>query len=80
MKIAPRLLFWAQMYSAVLSAATQVGVLRWMLGHIENLCSPTNTQRFTCNGTKVVYNVSVIWVSFFFRASQFSPSLVIHTR
>lgn len=61
MKIAPRLLFWAQMYSAVLSAATQVGVLRWMLGHIENLCSPTNTQRFTCNGTKVVYNVSVIW-------------------
>ncbi|KAL8286132.1 hypothetical protein RQP46_004620 [Phenoliferia psychrophenolica] len=61
MHIAPRLLFWAQMYSTVLSAATQVGVLRWMLGNIEDLCSSTNTQRFTCAGTKVVYNASVIW-------------------
>ncbi|KAK4700387.1 hypothetical protein P7C70_g5860, partial [Phenoliferia sp. Uapishka_3] len=61
MKIEPRLLFWAQMYSAVLSAATQVGVLRWMLGNIKDLCSSKNTQRFTCQGTKVVYNASVIW-------------------
>ena len=34
-----------------------------MIGHIENLCSPTNTQRFTCNGAKVVYSASLIWGS-----------------
>lgn len=31
------------------------------MGHIPNLCKSTNTQRFTCNGTKVVYNSSLIW-------------------
>ncbi|GAA6016258.1 hypothetical protein JCM10207_000448 [Rhodosporidiobolus poonsookiae] len=61
MKIAPRLLFSAQVYAAVLSAAVQTGVLRWMQGHIENLCHSDNSARFTCAGTKVVYNASVIW-------------------
>lgn len=32
-----------------------------MIGNIENLCDPDNTQRFTCAGSKVVYNASVIW-------------------
>lgn len=36
-------------------------VLRWMYGNITDLCKPTNTQRFTCNGAKVVYNASLIW-------------------
>ena len=36
-------------------------VLRWMIGHIPNLCESTNTQRFTCNGAKVVYSASLIW-------------------
>ncbi|OCF33178.1 OPT family small oligopeptide transporter [Kwoniella heveanensis BCC8398] len=61
MKIPPRTLFFAQLYSTVLAAAVQTGVLRWMMGHIENLCHPTNKQRFTCNGAKVVYQASIIW-------------------
>lgn len=32
-----------------------------MLGNIDKLCEPTNTQRFTCNGAKVMYNSSLIW-------------------
>lgn len=32
-----------------------------MLGHIQNLCSPTNTNRFICAGAKVYYNASLIW-------------------
>lgn len=32
-----------------------------MLGHITDLCESTNTQRFTCNGAKVMYNASLIW-------------------
>ncbi|WVQ64639.1 OPT family small oligopeptide transporter [Kwoniella botswanensis] len=61
MKIPPRTLFFAQIYSTVLAAAVQTGVLRWMIGHIEDLCSPTNKNRFTCAGAKVVYNASIIW-------------------
>ncbi|KAJ5141069.1 hypothetical protein N7526_002064 [Penicillium atrosanguineum] len=37
------------------------GVLRWMLGHITDLCDPDNKQRFTCSGAKVMYNASLIW-------------------
>ncbi|KAF8917594.1 OPT oligopeptide transporter [Mucidula mucida] len=61
MKVPPRTLFTAQIYSSVLAAAVQVGVFRWMLGNIENLCATDNTARFTCAGTRVVYNASLIW-------------------
>ncbi|KAJ7481221.1 OPT oligopeptide transporter [Mycena galericulata] len=61
MKVSPRVLFAAQIYSSILSCLTQVGVFRWMLGHIDELCSPSNTDRFTCSGTRVVYNASLIW-------------------
>lgn len=36
-------------------------VLRWMIGNIKGLCQPTNPDRFTCAGAKVVYNASLIW-------------------
>ncbi|KAH6891476.1 small oligopeptide transporter-like protein [Thelonectria olida] len=61
MKIPPRVLFFGQIYATILATATQTGVLRWMIGHIDDLCNPKNTQRFTCAGSKVVYNASVIW-------------------
>ncbi|KAJ7074114.1 OPT oligopeptide transporter [Mycena amicta] len=60
-KVSPRVLFAAQIYSSILATLTQVGVFRWMLGHIDDLCSTTNADRFTCNGTRVVYNASLIW-------------------
>ncbi|KAK1765150.1 glutathione transporter 1 [Phialemonium atrogriseum] len=63
MKIPPRVLFVGQVYSSILATLTQTGVLRWMMGHIPKLCEPSNTQRFTCNGAKVVYNASIIWGS-----------------
>ncbi|CAD0041770.1 unnamed protein product, partial [Aureobasidium pullulans] len=59
--IPPRVLFVGQLYSSILATAVQVGVLRWMMSNIKDLCSPKNTQRFTCNGSKVVYNASVVW-------------------
>ncbi|KJR86061.1 oligopeptide transporter [Sporothrix schenckii 1099-18] len=61
MKIPPRVLFIGQIYASILATMTQVGVLRWMIGHIHGLCEPTNTNRFTCNGALVVYNASLIW-------------------
>ncbi|KAJ9094171.1 hypothetical protein QFC19_008021 [Naganishia cerealis] len=80
MKIAPRILFVTQIYSSVLSTAVQTGVLRWMYGHIEDLCKPTNKNRFTCNGSKVVYNASIIWGTIgpqrLFQAGQVYNSLM----
>lgn len=32
-----------------------------MFSNIKDLCDPHNTQRFTCAGSKVVYNASIIW-------------------
>ncbi|KZF18813.1 OPT superfamily oligopeptide transporter [Xylona heveae TC161] len=61
MKIPPRVLFVGQVYSTILATATQTGVLRWMMSNIKDLCKPTNKQRFTCNGSKVIYNASLIW-------------------
>ncbi|OGE57991.1 hypothetical protein PENARI_c001G09463 [Penicillium arizonense] len=61
MKIPPRVLFFGQIYASILATATQTGVLRWMMGHITDLCEPKNKQRFTCNGAKVMYNASLIW-------------------
>ncbi|TYJ55061.1 OPT family small oligopeptide transporter [Cryptococcus floricola] len=61
MKIPPRTLFAAQLYSTVLASMTQTGVLRWMIGNIKDLCKSTNKDRFTCAGAKVVYNASIIW-------------------
>ncbi|QSZ35659.1 hypothetical protein DSL72_006781 [Monilinia vaccinii-corymbosi] len=61
MKIPPRVLFAGQLYASVLATAAQTGVLRWMIGHIPDLCSPKNTQRFTCPSAKVTYNASLIW-------------------
>jgi hypothetical protein len=36
-------------------------VLRRMFSNIKDLCDPHNTQRFSCAGSKVVYNASIIW-------------------
>ncbi|EFX05091.1 oligopeptide transporter [Grosmannia clavigera kw1407] len=63
MKIPPRPLFFGQIYATILATMAQTGVLRWMIGHIPNLCSPKNTDRFTCAGAKVVYSASMIWGS-----------------
>ncbi|KAB8220940.1 OPT oligopeptide transporter protein-domain-containing protein [Aspergillus novoparasiticus] len=61
MKIPPRALFAGQIYASIIATMTQTGVLRWMMGHISRLCDPKNPNRFTCNGSKVMYNASIIW-------------------
>lgn len=48
-----------------------------MLGNIEELCSPTNKNRFTCAGTKVVYNASIIWGSEYYRTTLGDPELIV---
>lgn len=80
MKIPPRVLFVGQIYSSVLATAVQTGVLRWMMGNIPDLCAADNTQRFTCQGSKVYYNASLIWGTIgpqrMFQAGQVYSSLM----
>ncbi|KAL1408010.1 hypothetical protein Q8F55_004807 [Vanrija albida] len=61
MKVPPRTLFFAQAYSVVLAAASQTGVLRWMLGHIDDFCGPNQAGHFICPSARVRYNSTIIW-------------------
>ncbi|KAJ5607526.1 hypothetical protein N7537_004145 [Penicillium hordei] len=61
MKIPPRVLFFGQIYASILATATQTGVLRWMMGHIDNLCEPKNKERFTCNGAKRMFQSGQVY-------------------
>ncbi|GAA5840029.1 hypothetical protein JCM11251_006590 [Rhodosporidiobolus azoricus] len=75
MKISPRILFAAQIYSAVLSSAVQTGVLQWMFGNIQGLCTAKQPGRFTCAGTKASSVHSLSSSDANDRASLASPRL-----
>lgn len=61
MKIAPRLLFFAQLIASIWGSLVQLGVLIWAEGNVEGLCDVDQNGRFTCPGARVFYNASVIW-------------------
>ncbi|KAJ6121219.1 hypothetical protein N7523_005499 [Penicillium sp. IBT 18751x] len=61
MKIPPRVTFWAQMASCVWSSVVQVAVLNWAFGSITDICSPTQSNKYTCPNGRVFFNASVIW-------------------
>ncbi|KAI7199863.1 small oligopeptide transporter, OPT family [Hortaea werneckii] len=60
-KVAPRTVFFAQGFAVLLGSLTQAGVTIWMLGNIENVCSPDQADNFTCPNGRTVYSSSVIW-------------------
>ena len=60
-KVAPRTVFAAQGYAAVLGALTQTGVTLWMLGNIDGVCQPDQVDQFTCPNGRTVFSSSVIW-------------------
>ncbi|KAF1344780.1 OPT oligopeptide transporter protein-domain-containing protein [Delphinella strobiligena] len=61
LKIAPRTIFFAQGFAAILGALTQVGVTLWMLGNIDDVCSETQSASFTCPNGRTTFSSSVIW-------------------
>lgn len=76
LKISPRIVFAAQASATVsslplctiradsiqvLGALTQTGVTSWMLGHINNICTYDQSDRFSCPQGRTVYSSSVIW-------------------
>lgn len=61
MKVSPRLLFTAQLLASIWGSLVQIGVLRWSYGNIEDLCSTTQKNHYTCPNGRVFFNASIIW-------------------
>ncbi|EGV65653.1 hypothetical protein PSN45_003569 [Yamadazyma tenuis] len=60
-KIPPRALFRCQVLSVILCSFVSLAVVNFQLNHIENYCSPSQAQRFTCPNSRTFYSASVLW-------------------
>lgn len=61
LKIAPRVLFMAQLISTLWGSIVQLCVMNWAQGAIHNLCKENQPAGFTCPQATVFFNASVIW-------------------
>ncbi|OOF98977.1 hypothetical protein ASPCADRAFT_127562 [Aspergillus carbonarius ITEM 5010] len=61
MKIAPRVMFSAQLVATIVGAFVSLGVNVWALDNINDVCSLDQPQKFTCAGARDFYTSSVIW-------------------
>ncbi|KAJ5716810.1 OPT oligopeptide transporter [Penicillium malachiteum] len=61
MKIAPRVMFSAQVVATFLSAFVSIGVNAWALANIPNICSDDQASGFTCENDTTFFTSSVIW-------------------
>ncbi|GAA5971328.1 hypothetical protein JCM3765_005835 [Sporobolomyces pararoseus] len=61
MKIPPRASFTAQIVATALTSIVQVGVKRWLVDVVPDLCSERQAALLTCPIVRVFYSSSVIW-------------------
>ncbi|KAK3322505.1 OPT family small oligopeptide transporter [Apodospora peruviana] len=61
MKIPPRTMFMAQVVATTFSCFIQIMTLNYALKTIPDVCTPEQTDHFTCPGGKVFFSASVIW-------------------
>lgn len=61
LKIAPRLLFIAQLVATIWGAIVQLAVMNWAQANIPNLCQADQKDGFTCPAGKVFFNASIVW-------------------
>ncbi|KAK3833808.1 MAG: OPT family small oligopeptide transporter [Linnemannia elongata] len=60
MKIPPRVMFMAQLISAIMSCIINLGTATWLVNTRPNVCTKEGFP-FTCRNTKTFYSASVIW-------------------
>ncbi|KAI1297752.1 hypothetical protein EDD11_006991 [Mortierella claussenii] len=60
MKIPPRVMFMAQLVSAIISCIINLGTATWLINTRPHVCS-LQGYPFTCRSTKTFYSASVIW-------------------
>lgn len=61
MKIPPRTLFFAQIGGTLVAGLVNVGIQEWMRSNIDNICSSTQVDGFTCANGRTIFNASIIW-------------------
>ncbi|KAJ2902218.1 Sexual differentiation process protein isp4-like protein 1 [Zalerion maritima] len=61
MKVAPRVLFWAQLVASIWSAIVQIAVMNWALGNIPNICDQQLESRWICPSAVVFFTASIVW-------------------
>ncbi|KAF8259670.1 OPT oligopeptide transporter protein-domain-containing protein [Lactarius quietus] len=61
MKIPPRLMFLCQVVATVISGTVQLCVQAWLFSNVEDICSLTQKDGFTCPSTAAFGNASIIW-------------------
>ncbi|KAF8262095.1 OPT oligopeptide transporter protein-domain-containing protein [Lactarius quietus] len=60
MKIPPRPMFFCQVVATVISGTVQLGVQAWLFSNVEDICSPSQKDGFSCPNTNVFGNASII--------------------
>ena len=60
MKIPHRPMFFCQVIATIVAGTVQLGVQAWMFSNIEGLCDADQKDGFTCPGTTVFGNASII--------------------
>ncbi|EKM51789.1 uncharacterized protein PHACADRAFT_262133 [Phanerochaete carnosa HHB-10118-sp] len=61
MKVPPRPMFWSQLIATIVAGTVQLGVQAWMFTNIQDMCSTTQDNGFTCPSTQVFGTASIIW-------------------
>ncbi|XP_011038844.1 PREDICTED: oligopeptide transporter 1 isoform X3 [Populus euphratica] len=64
MKIPPKSMFIVQLVGTVVSSTVYFATAWWLLSSVENICNPdllSDGSPWTCPGSDVFYNASIIW-------------------
>ena len=61
MKIPPRSMFKAQAFAVIWLSVVQICTYNFLLGNIDKICTPDQSQGLTCPSARTFYNASVIW-------------------
>jgi len=59
--IPPRITFWIQMVATIVSTFVAISIVNFQMTNIEDVCSPTQKDRFTCPGINTFFTASVLW-------------------
>ena len=76
-KLSPRSMFWGQVLASAVACTVQLGVQAWMFTNVQDICSLTQKNGFSCPNTQVFGTASIIW-GVIGPARQFSPGQIYY--
>ncbi|KAK9450425.1 OPT oligopeptide transporter protein-domain-containing protein [Limtongia smithiae] len=60
-RIPPRAIFRGQLISIFFQVLVAVGIVNWQMSNIKNLCAADNTEKFTCQSTKMIFTDTIMY-------------------